>query len=984
MAEEKIKHSDLIEDQVFEPTIEQGERLLNTIKLLEAGFKGNLKASQDFFKKAVPKNSKELDEFAKQIKLVTDNEKGLLEIQKKRADLDKILETIQRERLKTEQQVAIRDKEKIKTEQELVKQINLETKAEKEQEKLRQERLRTGALEEKQRITKIAQDQKKIDQEEKEIGTINRAISANARLRREVRGLELGTKEGRKRKAELNAEINRNSKIIDVNSDKLIRQKINIGNYTASIKDALKNTGLFNNGIGRLVITLNNLRQSQDEAGKSTKNLSNIMKIGLLGIAAIAVGGLIELAKVNQSLLDIKDIGLAKLKDAAVNGNPFETFARATIEFRKELRLLQIELQKATLDEQDFNQIAADTTIGFKERQEALKEAIRLSNERAGIAVTVAQKELDLANQEISAREAAVGVGNATNDLLDKRLQATLKLNEAIDVQGDLERQNAQREREQNIERAINEIDLLLKKKQSAKADKVILETKLADERRQLEERRKINEELLNVNRKTTAEEIKLFKQFVKVQFDENELLRTTDAVLLKQRLESIRTLEGKGLGESAIVELAKIVKQAQEDQIANAKTIVKLNEEELIRKQKIASIEREIAQIELNDRLGDTEKLLEDRINAFEEANAKIFKGDNLFNKELREQRQREFDFEIGLIIEAAELKRQQFIKNAEDEIQNIKDSVFDEKIKAEEIKKINVQLQVDLGNIQDDAARREREANKLKLAEDKKLNDALIENAYQRLKAISDGVSQGLAEGSKKKQEAIDMDIELNQSAIERQEELAQEGSENQLAFEEKQRAKLQAQLAREKEAEQRREEALQLANVFLEFLKERAKSEPNSAPARALADTLIARAISRQIAGAFAEGVEDFQGKGTGTSDSNLIAFSDGESVVTAKATDENPGLVTAMNKGMVNEYIREKFNADNVLIPHQNKQSVETGIITMLNKRILSLENTVKNKKEIEINWNEYGQRVETVIENGMKEIRRYVSTGKNRL
>lgn len=48
-------------------------------------------------------------------------------------------------------------------------------------------------------------------------------------------------------------------------------------------------------------------------------------------------------------------------------------------------------------------------------------------------------------------------------------------------------------------------------------------------------------------------------------------------------------------------------------------------------------------------------------------------------------------------------------------------------------------------------------------------------------------------------------------------------------------------------------------------------------------------------------FAEGVEDYQGKGTGTSDSNTVRISRGESILTAKATRDYSGIPTMMNNG-----------------------------------------------------------------------------------
>lgn len=49
-------------------------------------------------------------------------------------------------------------------------------------------------------------------------------------------------------------------------------------------------------------------------------------------------------------------------------------------------------------------------------------------------------------------------------------------------------------------------------------------------------------------------------------------------------------------------------------------------------------------------------------------------------------------------------------------------------------------------------------------------------------------------------------------------------------------------------------------------------------------------------------FKDGVVDYQGRGTGTSDSNMVKISHGESVITAKATRQYKPILEMMNKGI----------------------------------------------------------------------------------
>ena len=273
----------------------------------------------------------------------------------------------------------------------------------------------------------------------------------------------------------------------------------------------------------------------------------------------------------------------------------------------------------------------------------------------------------------------------------------------------------------------------------------------------------------------------------------------------------------------------------------------------------------------------------------------------------------------------------------------------------------------------------------------DDKKNNEAAKLAAERK---VQQQVLQGIEQGTKRRSEIIQnglqQEIQKQDEAVQRQQELAAQGLDNTLAYQEKKREELQVKLEREKEEERRREEALQLAGAFLSAYQTRLDNKTNKqttaqAMAGALADTLIAKAISSTIAGAFAGGVEDFQGKGTGTSDSNLIAFSHGESVVTAKATQQYSGLVTAMNKGLVDDYVKQMILPDMDAPMKSNGNSFQSAaIVYTLTKELGELKQAIKNKQEIKVNWNAQGERVEEIVKDGMKSVIKHVTTGKRRL
>jgi myosin heavy subunit len=286
-----------------------------------------------------------------------------------------------------------------------------------------------------------------------------------------------------------------------------------------------------------------------------------------------------------------------------------------------------------------------------------------------------------------------------------------------------------------------------------------------------------------------------------------------------------------------------------------------------------------------------------------------------------------------------------------------------------------------------QDAMARHNQEAYDKEVKKIKDREREKIEAERRVQQQVLQGVEQGVERRSEIVQNGLEKELKKQDEAIEKQQELASKGLENTLAYQEKKRAELQAKLEREKEAERKREEALQLAGAFLGSYNTRLDKGQQStqALAGALADTLIAKAISSTIAGAFAEGVENFQGKGTGTSDSNLIAFSHGESVVTAKATQQYSGLVTAMNKGLVDDYVKQMILPDMDAPMSVNAGSFQSAaIVYTLTKELGELKQAIKNKQEIKVNWNAQGERVEEIVKDGMKTVIKHVTTGKRRL
>jgi len=97
------------------------------------------------------------------------------------------------------------------------------------------------------------------------------------------------TVEGKKQLDELNAKLNQNNDFIKENADQYLQQKINIGNYSDSIKDALSNLNPLNGGLAGFT-------QRAQEAGGVLPLLGNGLKAVTTGIYGMVKASLTFLA----------------------------------------------------------------------------------------------------------------------------------------------------------------------------------------------------------------------------------------------------------------------------------------------------------------------------------------------------------------------------------------------------------------------------------------------------------------------------------------------------------------------------------------------------------------------------------------------------------------------------------------------------------------------------------------------------------------
>lgn len=315
-----------------------------------------------------------------------------------------------------------------------------------------------------------------------------------------------------------------------------------------------------------------------------------------------------------------------------------------------------------------------------------------------------------------------------------------------------------------------------------------------------------------------------------------------------------------------------------------------------------------------------------------------------------------------------------------------------IDEKWNAAEKKKSekhNDELQAyDMKNLQYDLkaekAKEQKEEDEARAKRQKEINDEI--ELTERLVKAYDERYQKIADI---KRDQIDSEIDSAESNMEIQAQLAARGLDNTLAYEMEKKAELERARAEQIEAEKKHAKQMEAAELGLAFIQAYQNYIEKDMPAgqalsRAAADIFAAKIFSTAIAGSFAEGVEDFKGKGTGTSDSNIIEFSNGESVVTAKGTQETPGLVTALNEagyaGAVS-WAMDNIYSEGMVLSDRSKSSQSDQAITMLlAKKIDQLTQVVKDKPVSNSSIDGLGNTITTLLQNGNK----YTHTKKRHL
>ena len=258
------------------------------------------------------------------------------------------------------------------------------------------------------------------------------------------------------------------------------------------------------------------------------------------------------------------------------------------------------------------------------------------------------------------------------------------------------------------------------------------------------------------------------------------------------------------------------------------------------------------------------------------------------------------------------------------------------------------------------------QKKIDDLEQAYSKKRIDGAIDEA-NKLVSIADRWIKARFE---KRKEYLDREIDLNKSAIEQQQRLAERGLANTLAFEQSKAAKLQLERKRLQEQEIKQQKRV----AFYNLLSGYAKTEPATALQRAILETTLAELV----AGSFIDGTENVERDLSGNKvhngkDGYVIAVDGDERIFNPKQNAKIGDISNDEAAQILSDYQSGKlFNYGDVTQPIINVPNQHIDLRST-NNLLLEVKRAIENKPVNHTNLSNLGDVIETQITAGVKRV-----------
>lgn len=237
--------------------------------------------------------------------------------------------------------------------------------------------------------------------------------------------------------------------------------------------------------------------------------------------------------------------------------NAFVKLEQAKRSVRRANRELTKSIEGLITQEELSKSVADDVTKSFAERKKAADEARVALEERSKKEVQLARNNLSLINTELDLRRAN---GEQVESLLDQQLSAYQELSSAQREYTLAVRDNERTRAELKQDELEKDLDILI---DGFDNQKTINERRIADDRHTFEERRKLLDETIRLSDDSFKKQVETIQQFTGIQVDANDLINTSDAVVLNQKIRSLGLSE---IIEGRLLEIIRDRRTANQD----------------------------------------------------------------------------------------------------------------------------------------------------------------------------------------------------------------------------------------------------------------------------------------------------------------------------------------------------------------------------------------------------------------------------------
>lgn len=476
---------------------------------------------------------------------------------------------------------------------------------------------------------------------DKEIKTVKDAQVNNSKLIKLRSQVNTKTKEGSEAIVQINKKIGDNNKVIKDNSSALEQQRLNIGNYESALDSVIPGLGGVINGI-----------KGTATSAKASIGSLKAFKIALIstGIGAIVVAlgllvsGFLSTAgganKMNKVMAQISATisvlterylnfikGWAKFFTGDFTGgldqmkSSFEGVTDAIKETISEagkladLKILNAELARSSnlviagleQEREKYEQLRDDSTRSFLVRENASRKLMETEKQIAKEKVALRTRELG----EIATANGIILRGGAelTSAQKDQYTEAVIAFKEAQTEQKTIALVNEKERRTLVQDRLEKDLDILIDGFDNQKS---INERKIADERLTFEKRTAILEETVKLSDDSLAKQVETIQKFTNKRIDINDLLATSDAVVLNEKI--------RLLGLSEIIEgrLLEVIRDRRTAEADLAEVSIDLLEKQLAAE---VEIEKQREQLHLDTEASINEKIAVGRDILFRES---------------------------------------------------------------------------------------------------------------------------------------------------------------------------------------------------------------------------------------------------------------------------------------------------------------------------------------------------------------------------